>query len=133
MIQQDDDENDTITSNITRPLIENQQSDGTSLTPESIRKNFLLMSLLFAINHGCTVSVLGLSNARLGSIGVWQSGILYGSYTASAFYGASYFVKKLGSRNGLVLGMGMSASYVTSFFLATIIAEHNESLIGYNH
>ena len=128
MIQQDEDENDdTISaSNITRPLIENQQSDG--IQPESIRNNFLLMSLLFAINHGCTVSVLGLSNARLGSIGVWQSGVLYGSYTASALYGASYFVKQIGSRNGLVLGMGMSASYVTSFFFATIIVEHNESL-----
>lgn len=125
MIQQDDDdENETITSNITRPLIEHQ-----SLTPESTRKNFLLMSLLFAINHGCTVSVLGLSNARLGGIGVWQSGVLYGSYTASALYGASYFVKQYGSRNGLALGMGMSASYVTSFFFATIIVEHNESLI----
>ena len=127
MIQQDDDDNDTITSNITRPLIENQQSDGVQ--PNSIRNTFLLMSLLFAINHGCTVSVLGLSNARLGSIGVWQSGVLYGSYTASALYGASYFVKQFGSRNGLVLGMGMSASYVTSFFFATIIVEHNESLI----
>jgi len=127
---QDEDENETITSNITRPLIDNQESDGTS-APESIRirNNFLLMSLLFAINHGCTVSVLGLSNARLGSVGVWQSGMLYGSYTASALYGASYFVKKFGSRNGLVLGMGMSASYVTSFFFATIIVEKNESLI----
>ena len=101
MIQQDDDDGTNI---ITRPLIENKHSDG--IQPESIRTNFLLMSLLFAINHGCTVSVLGLSNARLGSIGVWQSGILYGSYTASALYGASYFVKQFGSRNGLVLGMG---------------------------
>ena len=132
MIQQDDnDENDTITSNITRPLIESQQSDGVQ--PNSIRNNFILMSFLFAINHGCTVSVLGLSNARLGSVGVWQSDVLYGSYTASALYGASYFVKQYGSRNGLVLGMGMSASYVTSFFFATIIVEHNESLYGYNH
>jgi len=87
------------------------------------------MSTLFAINHGCTVSVLGLSNARLGRIGIWQSGVLYASYTAAALFGASYFVKLLGSRNGLVLGMGMCASYVTSFFFATVIVENNEELV----
>ena len=29
----------------------------------SIRKNFLRMSTLFAVNHGCTVSCVGLANA----------------------------------------------------------------------
>ena len=121
------DENDTMTSS-THPLIENQENLNDGASPQVIRRNFLGMTILFAINHGCTVSVLGLANARLGSIGVWQSGILYASYTIAALYGASYFVKRLGSRNGLVMGLGMSASYVTSFFLATIIVEENEHI-----
>ena len=122
------DENDTITSS-THPLIENQENLNDGASPQVIRRNFLGMTILFAINHGCTVSVLGLANARLGSIGVWQSGMLYASYTIAALYGASYFVKRLGSRNGLVMGLGMSASYVTSFFLATVIVEKNEHMI----
>mmetsp|Transcript_23985 Transcript_23985/g.51771 ORF Transcript_23985/g.51771 Transcript_23985/m.51771 type:complete len:496 (-) Transcript_23985:262-1749(-) len=118
----------TITPGMSHPLIESQplvdrQSNGPSAT--DIKKNFLRMTALFAINHGCTVSCLDLANARLGSIGVWQSGILYASYTLSALCGASYFVKKYGSRNGLILGMGMSASYVSSFFLVSLIVEKN--------
>lgn len=125
----DDDENDTITSS-SHPLIESHppQHEGVP-SSISIKKHFRLMSILFAVNHGCTVSVLGLSNAKLGSIGVWQSGVLYASYTMSAIYGSSYVVKKLGSRNGLVLGMCMSASYVTSFFFVTLIVEKNESML----
>ncbi|KAL9183190.1 hypothetical protein ACHAXT_004977 [Thalassiosira profunda] len=92
----------------------------------AIRRNFLKMSALFALNHGCSVAVLGLASARLGQIGVWQSGVLFGSYTASALFGASYFVTRLGARNGLVMGMEMSAGYVASFFLASLAAEMNE-------
>ena len=94
-----------------------------------IRRNFLFMSILFAINHGCSVSVLGLANAKLGTAGVWSSGTLYASYTLSALVGASYIVSKLGSRNGLVVGMAMVAFYVTSFYVAltTINITHDES------
>lgn len=101
------------------------QVDGDDDDPDAakIKTNFLRMTILFAINHGCTVSCLDLANARLGSIGVWQSGILYASYTLSALCGASYVVTKYGARNSLVLGMGMGASYVTSFFLCSLIAD----------
>ena len=53
------------------------------------------MSSLFAINHGCAVSVLGLSNTKLAGLGVWQSDVLYASYTLATLFGASYFVKQL--------------------------------------
>ena len=116
---------------MSHPLIESRPLvDGTNATV--IKNNFLLMTALFAINHGCTVSCLDLANARLGSIGVWQSGILYASYTLSALCGASYFVKQIGSRNGLILGMGLSASYVTSFFLVALIVEKNGG-VGWLH
>lgn len=85
----------------------------------SIRRAFLFMTILFSVNHGCTVSVLGLANARLGSVGIRQSGVLYASYTLSALFGASWIVDRLGSRSGLVVGTGLSSLYVTSFYLAT--------------
>eukprot|EP00581_Thalassiosira_minuscula_P010394 CAMPEP_0183710420 /NCGR_PEP_ID=MMETSP0737-20130205/6161_1 /TAXON_ID=385413 /ORGANISM="Thalassiosira miniscula, Strain CCMP1093" /LENGTH=492 /DNA_ID=CAMNT_0025938689 /DNA_START=103 /DNA_END=1578 /DNA_ORIENTATION=- len=120
-----------------KPLLEerNQSNNNDTSTPNNatvIRTNFLFMTVLFAINHGCTVSCLDLANARLGSIGVWQSGMLYLSYTLSALCGASYVVKRLGSRNGLILGMGMNAGYVSSFFLVSMIVEKNEG-VGWLH
>ena len=68
-------------------------------------RSFLAMSLLFSANHGCVVACLGLATARLGSVGAWQSGLLYLTYTGSALFGATYLVKRLGSRNSLALGM----------------------------
>ena len=103
-----------------QPLLEDQYNGPSQ---SIVKQNYLKMTILFSINHGCTVACLDLANARLGSIGVWQSGALYFAYTLSALCGASYFVKGLGSRNGLVLGMGMSASYVTSFFVASLVFE----------
>lgn len=97
------------------------------LDANMIRRNFLCMSILFAVNHGCSVSVLGLANAKLGTAGVWSSGTLYASYTLSALVGASYIVGKLGSRNGLVAGMTMVALYVTSFYVALAISIDDES------
>ena len=97
------------------------------LDANMIRRNFLYMSILFAINHGCSVSVLGLANAKLGTAGVWSSGTLYASYTLSALIGASYIVGKLGSRNGLVVGMAMVALYVASFYVALAINIADES------
>ena len=79
-------------------------------TAAIVRRNFHLMSVLFAINHGCSVSVLGLANARLGVAGVWSSGTLYACYTLSALFGTSLVVERLGCRDGLALGMGMSAA-----------------------
>jgi hypothetical protein len=39
--------------------------------------NFVRMAILFSANHGCVVACLSLATARLGSVGAWQSGILY--------------------------------------------------------
>lgn len=74
-------------------------------TSRSTVKNFIAMAVLFSANHGCTVACLSLATARLGSIGAWQSGILYISYTASAILGATYVTKVLGGRNAIMTGM----------------------------
>ncbi|KAG7369743.1 major facilitator superfamily transporter [Nitzschia inconspicua] len=89
--------------------------------------NFVLMSILFSANHGCVVSCLGLASARLGSIGAWQSGILYITYTASALLGATYIVKKTGARNSLLLGMLFYCFYVACFWVGTLVSHDNIS------
>jgi hypothetical protein len=43
----------------------------------SILRYFILMSVLFSANHGCVVACLSLATARLGSLGAYQSGLLY--------------------------------------------------------
>jgi MFS family permease len=82
--------------------------------------NFILMSVLFSSNHGCVVACLSLATARLGSVGAWQSGMLYLTYTGSAIFGATYFVKKLGARDALVAGMSFYCVYVACFWLAVV-------------
>mmetsp|Transcript_17882 Transcript_17882/g.32373 ORF Transcript_17882/g.32373 Transcript_17882/m.32373 type:complete len:498 (-) Transcript_17882:621-2114(-) len=82
--------------------------------------NFVLMAVLFSANHGCTVACLALATAQLGSVGAWQSGILYLTYTGSAVMGATLVVKQLGARNALVTGMALYCLYVACFWFATI-------------
>jgi hypothetical protein len=74
---------------------------------ERTLRNFVRMAVLFSANHGCTVSCLALATARLGSVGAWQSGVLYFTYTASAILGATYITKQLGSRNSIMAGMAL--------------------------
>lgn len=77
------------------------------------------MAVLFSANHGCTVACLSLATSRLGTIGAWQSGMLYLTYTASALLGATYITKKLGGRNAMSLGMMLYCIYVACFLIAT--------------
>ena len=49
----------------------------TSSSSLSIIWNFVFMAILFSSNHGCVVACLSLATARLGSLGAYQSGLLY--------------------------------------------------------
>jgi MFS family permease len=107
---------------------EEEEEDATSNNLRAAQKvqwNFITMSILFSANHGCVVSCLGLASARLGSIGAWQSGILYLFYTSSALLGATYITKRLGSRNSLFWGMLLYCFYVGCFWIA---ASHPEEV-----
>jgi hypothetical protein len=84
-----------------------------------ILRNFFVMSVLFSGNHGTVVSCVSLATARLGSVGALQVGVMYLSYTLSALLGASYVVRRLGSRNAMIFGMTLYSSYVACFVLAT--------------
>mmetsp|Transcript_7029 Transcript_7029/g.11117 ORF Transcript_7029/g.11117 Transcript_7029/m.11117 type:complete len:478 (+) Transcript_7029:85-1518(+) len=82
--------------------------------------NFFIMAVLFSANHGTIVSCLALATSRLGAVGAWQSGVLYLFYTASGVFGGSYIVKRLGGRNGMILGMILYSIYVGCFLAATL-------------
>jgi hypothetical protein len=62
-------------------------------TTSTIMYNFVIMSILFSANHGCVVACLSLATARLGSIGAYQSGLLY--VFTKLFYSCNYVAKKL--------------------------------------
>jgi MFS family permease len=93
-----------------------------------IATNFVWMSLLFSINHGCVVACLSVATARLGAWGAGQSGVLYISYTSSALLGATYIVKTLGSRNALLAGMALYTSYVGCFYYAALYPDNAKSV-----
>lgn len=87
-------------------------------------RNFTLMSILFSANHGCVVACLGLASSQLSSIGSWMSSVLYITYTGSALFGATYIVKRTGSRNALLLGMALYCVYVGCFWVATLLHDN---------
>ena len=118
-----------VTSSRSRLLMHVGDERSISITNESsaanrIFFNFVVMSLLFAANHGCVVACLGLATARLGSVGAWQSGLLYLTYTGSALFGATYVVKRLGARNAIMFGMLLYCFYVGAFWLGTTVPAH---------
>jgi MFS family permease len=83
-------------------------------------RNFITMSALFSAVPAAALACLSLATARLGSVGAWQSGVLYLAYTLSAVMGATYVVKRLGSRNAMILGMTFFCMYVGAFLIATV-------------
>jgi hypothetical protein len=105
---------------------EEEDARHTTADPALIYRNFVLMSILFSIHHGCVVSCLSLATSRLGaSVGAGQSGILYLSYTGSALLGATYLVKRLGAHGTLMLGLFLYCFYVGAFGWAAHDATNN--------
>ena len=76
------------------------------------------------------LACLSLATSQFGSTGAWQSGILYLTYTTSALLGATYIVKQLGSRDSLLLGMGLYCLYVACFWIATIVVEEEQQVLA---
>jgi Major Facilitator Superfamily len=98
----------------------NDASNAAAAAAQATLSNFYIMSILFSTVPAAALACLSLATARLGLIGAWQSGILYLTYCLSALCGATWIVKKLGSRTALVLGMSLYCLYVTCFWLATL-------------
>jgi hypothetical protein len=82
-------------STIMIPLVHLPQNDLLipKTTTSTIMHNFVVMSILFSANYGCVVACLSFATARLGSIGAYQSGLLY--VFTKLLYSCNYVVKKL--------------------------------------
>ena len=76
LVDDDDDEHHHHRRPSTVPVSLQSTPITTSTTPGKILFNFVVMSILFASNHGCVVACLSIATARLGATGAWQSGIL---------------------------------------------------------
>ncbi len=93
-------------------------SHRSSVRPRNVMINFIVLSVLFSANHGAAVSCLSLATPKLGDLGTYQSSVLYLSYTFSALFGATYFVKTLGPKKAITIGMGVYCLYVGCFIVA---------------
>ena len=102
------------------PALLDESKDGFR-TSEAVLNNFRLMAILFSAVPASALACLSLATARLGALGAWQSGTLYLSYTLSALTFSIHVVKRIGSRNALVLGMSLFCTYVGCFLMATVI------------
>lgn len=88
---------------------------------QNVLRNFVVMSVLFSANHGAMVSCLAFATLQLGSTGAFELSLFHFIYAASSLLGATYICKQLGSRNSMLLGMALYASYVTLFWLAVLL------------
>lgn len=119
-VENDDDNDDSAPIPSSPTTLTTEQEDDhparESMAYKRILRNFLLMAFLFSCNHGCVVACLSLATAQLGSLGAWQSGILYMMYSISGLLGSTYIVKTLGSKYSLMVGMGLYCAYVGAFY-----------------
>lgn len=104
----------------------------SNYSPSSIYYNFIFLSVLFSANHGAVTSCLSLATARLGTLGSYQSSVLYMSYTFSALFGATFVVKTMGAKDSIRAGMWIYCIYVACFLVATIFEDYKEpaALLG---
>jgi hypothetical protein len=71
-----------------------------------LRRNFLLMSFAFSLNHGAVVACLAYAAAELGNeLGSASSGILYVCYSLTALVGSKPFVSMVGPKKALLAGV----------------------------
>lgn len=90
----------------------NGQPRGTS----NWLRHFMVMAVLFSINHGCVVAVSGLASADFGvSIAAVANGILYFMYTFSSLLLAVPLVEIYGPKKVLALGLWMYCFYLLAF------------------
>jgi len=82
-------------------------------------RNFMLMSLLFALCDGIASFAIGLASSTLDPlVGRVGTGLLFLAMVVSALTAGPAAVKVLGSKSGLVLGLSLQAAFAVLFALA---------------
>lgn len=93
-------------------------------TQNSVYQNYILFSILFALNHGGVASCISFATTHLDdfdeTLSSYHMRTLHGSYALAAVMGVAYAVKSLGGhgKSALTLGMGINCVYVTCVALA---------------
>ena len=100
--------------------------------PKRTLRRFVYFAFCFSLVPAAALACLALATAKLGSVGAWQSGTLYLTYTLSSITVATYATKKLGSLNAVLLGAWLYCAYVICFAIALIVpsAQRPLALMG---
>ena len=88
----------------------------------SVLKNFILMSIVFSINHGCVSSFRNSplrETKTVARIYFLQTEAIYLGFALSIFI-SPFIVKTLHSRNALIVGSCLNCVYIESFIVAWI-------------
>lgn len=91
---------------------------------EMLYRNFIIMSVVFALNHGCVTTCLAYASSELGdTLGAYGGGFLYVAYSFSALALAQPVVDAIGPKYGLFVGVLGYCLYVLGFMLSVIFRE----------
>merc|ERR550532_3190608 len=89
------------------------------------KRNFIIMGIAFAINHGCVTSVLGLASSDFSTtVASTSSAMLYAMYTISALLFAVPTVLIKGPKFVLCAGTFLYCIYVIPFAILTVGGKH---------
>ena len=81
--------------------------------------DFIRMTLLFSINHGCAVACLSFVVAELGtSVGNASSGSLYLGFMVTALFFSANLVTRVGAKQALFVGASLYSVYILSLAIA---------------
>lgn len=101
------------------PLGNAQPPSDTELrVGNAVQKNFLIMSLLFGINHATVTTPIGYATSSLPSIGNAANGTLYLMSLASSLFLGAPSIAYLGCVKALMLGQFLYSVYVVLFAAA---------------
>jgi len=93
-------------------------------TAAQLKRNFIVMALAFSVNHATVTAMIALASSSLGKeIGNLQTALLYLFYTLTALFASKSIVSALGSKNGIVAGLGLYVFYVASFIVADTVPD----------
>jgi len=97
-----------------------QSLDDERPTANKLFNNFMMMSVLFSINHATVTACIALATTDLHSaqLGNLQLALLYAFYTLTALLFANLIVSKTGYKWGMVYALLVYVAYVGSFIIA---------------
>lgn len=87
----------------------------------SVMTSFIVMTVMFSINHACAVSCVGIASIAFeGSLAGASTGTLWLAYTCSALFTAIFVVDRLGPKRTLYTGLFLYCFYVTAYLVASL-------------